>query len=497
MKAVRARPCRRLRRGTRAALVLACSWLYGCALSTPPERPEVLARALPATTQVPDNWQQAGSRPGEVGNNWLASFADPQLEGIVAEALANNPDLRQAASTVLIVAQSINLANAPLLPQVGGQVGETATRDFDESDTNTADQASVILSWELDIWGRLRAQKAAAQANYASAALDYAYARQSLAATTAKSWFAAVQATHLLALAEQSTAIYTQLLTVSQLRNRAGKVSDFDVIQAQAALDSSEAALQDARNNAAVARRNIELLLGRYPAAEIAVALPSSALPPAVQGAAPLSLLARRPDVLAAEQQVRAAFRNLEADRLALLPDFSVQLGAGRFSNSLVSLLDINPWMGHAAVGMQIPIYQGGALVAQIAIGDAQEQAAVANYGSVVLNAFNEVETSLGNEHHLDRSLVYVERAVASLHTAVQLANDRYQAGASDMQSVLQLQTRELATRADAIDLRYSLLANRVSLYLALGSSFDDKPIVPPGLLGALTVERVGSVSTG
>ena len=467
-------------------LVLTCACLYGCALSTPPERSEVLARALPSSTQIPDGWQQSGSLPGEVGNNWMASFDDPQLEQVVAEALANNLDLRQSASTVLVVAQSINLAEAQMLPQIGGQAAEHVTRNFDRNDTNEVHDVNLGLSWELDIWGRLRAQKAAAQADYAAAALDYAYARQSLAATTARSWFAAAQRMQLLALAEQSTDIYKQLLVVSQARYRAGKVSEFDVIQAQAALDSAQAQLQDARNNLAIAKRNLELLLGRYPAAELAVAVQSSALPPPVQGSAPLSLVGRRPDVLAAEQQVRSAFRGLEADRLALLPDFSFQLSVGRFAENIGSLLDINPWMGHSAIGMQIPIYEGGALVAQIDIADAQEQAAVAAYGSTVLNAFNEVETDLGNEYYLSRGLGYVDKAIVSLGKAVILANDRYQAGAADMQSMLQLQTRELAARANALDLRYSLLANRVNLYLALGSSFDDKPVIPQQLASAL-----------
>lgn len=473
------------------SLVLSSFWLTGCALTTPPERAQLLQRALPDTTVIPQGWQQSGSSSGEVGNNWLASFNDPQLQPIVSEALAHNPDLRQAASTVLMVAQSINLASAQMLPQIGAQVGETGTRDFDESNTNTADQFNVALGWELDIWGRLRAQKSAAQANYATASLDYAFARQSLAAITVQSWFAAVQATHLLALAQESETIYQQLLQVSRVRNSAGKVSDFDVIQAQAALDASQAALQDTFNNLAIAKRNLELLLGRYPSAEITVALQKTIMPSSVAGAAPLSLLSRRPDVLAAEQQVRSAFRSLEADRLALLPDLSFQLEVGRFSNNLIGLLDINPWIGHADVGMQIPIYQGGALRAQIAIGDAQEQAAVANYGSVILGAFNEVETGLGNEHYFSQELLYVERAVASLDKAVTLANDRYQAGASDMQSVLQLQTRELAVRADAIDLRYALLGNRVSLYLALGSSFDSEPMVSPALQGLLNPDPV------
>jgi outer membrane protein, multidrug efflux system len=474
------------RTATLCMAVLFCWILSGCSLTDAPEQSEILSRALPTATTIPPNWQQPEGSSNEVGNNWLASFNDPQLQSIVAEALANNPDLRQSANSVLVVAQSINLANAQMLPQIGGQAGKTSTRDFDESNTNDADQVNLILSWEIDVWGRLRAEKAAAQANYATAALDYAYARQSLAATTARSWFAAVQATHLLALAKESAAIYAQLLKVSTVRQKAGKVSEFDVVQAQGALDAAQADIQDAYNNLLIAKRNLELLLGRYPGAEILVALESNVLPPPVAGSVPLSLLSRRPDVLAAEQQVISAFRQLEADRLSLLPDFSLQLEVGRFSDNLISLLNINPWLGHAAVGMQIPVYEGGALVAQIAIGDAQEQAAVAGYGSVVLNAFYEVETGLGNETYFKRSLEYVDRGLVSVVKSVELANDRYKAGAADMQSLLQLQTRELSVKASSIELRYALLENRVSLYLALGSSFDSEPAVPPELLSSL-----------
>ena len=478
--------CAMSRAGAGSMLALFTLWLSACSLSTPPARPELLERALPTTSVIPADWQQAGSAAGAVGDNWLASFADPQLEALVSEALANNPDLRQSASMVLAVAQRVELANASMLPQIGGQLGETRTRDFDGSSTVDAHQSNVMLSWELDIWGRLRAQKGAAQANYAAAALDYAFARQSLAATTAKSWFVAVQASRLLALSEQAVAIYGELLNVSQIRQRAGKVSEFDVIQAQAAFDGAQANLQDAQNSLAGSKRNLELLLGRYPAAEIALSAQSATLPIAVSGSVPLSLLSRRPDLLAAEQQVRSAFRTLEASKLALRPDFSFKLEVGRFSDNVISLLDLNPWMGHAAIGMQIPIYEGGALIAQINIADAQEQAAVAGYGSVVLSAFNEVESSLANEYHLSRSLVYVDQGVFSLAQAVALAKDRYQAGASDMQSVLQLQTSELNGQVDAINLRYSLLANRVGLNLALGGSFDNQPVVPAALLSTL-----------
>lgn len=467
------------------ALVAASLWLSACSLDTPPERSALLKDALPARTTAAQHWQ-AGGDAMAVGDNWLASFADPQLEKIVAQALANNPDLRQSANLVLAVAQSVDIAGAQLLAQIGGKLGETRTKDFEHNDIHHGSSRTLSLSWELDIWGRLRAQKGAAQASYSAATLDYAYARQSLVATTAKSWFSAIQTSHLLDLAEQSRLIHSQLLRLSQIRQRSGKVSQFDVVQAQAALDEAQAALLAAQNSFATARRNLELLLGRYPAAEIAVASQTTHVPAELTTATPLSLLARRPDLLAAEQQVLSAFRLSEASRLALLPDLSFQFEVGRFSNDVVSLLKLNPWIAHSELGMQIPLYEGGALLAQIRIASAEEQAAIAAYGSQALNAFNQVETALDNEHNLKQRLGYAQLSARSLEQAVQLANDRYLAGASDMQSVLQLQSSALASQGEVINLRQTLLSNRVSLNLALGSSFDNEPVITAGLSATL-----------
>jgi Outer membrane protein len=162
---------------------------------------------------------------------------------------------------------------------------------------------------------------------------------------------------------------------------------------------------EQAQSSAIEAQRQLEVLVGRYPAAEVKVARNFAAVPPPVRAGLPSLLLDRRPDVVAAGRLVLAAFREQEAAKLALLPSFSLTLEGGKLSDHLLSVLQVNPWIVHAAVGMSVPIYTGGALQAQIKIATAQQERAVAGYGDVVLTAFREVENGLTNENLLAQRL--------------------------------------------------------------------------------------------
>jgi len=329
--------------GALAVLNLA---LAGCALQTPPTQTELVDQALPKETRIPDAWK-ADPDTGVVADDWLRSFHDPMLDAIVAEAIANNRDLRQAAERVEIARQSAAVVGAQLLPQIGGQLGAKRTHDFgDESDVrHTVDHTVVSLgmAWELDVWGRLRAQRAATVAGYEATALDFSYARQSLAATTALSWYLTTEAYQLLALAERAVETYGELLDLARIRHTAGKSSELDVVDARARLESAQSQLEAARDAYGKARRALEVLLGRYPAAEIEAAAVYPPLPPPAGAGVPASLLKRRPDIVAAERLVLAAFRQEEAARLTLLPDFSISLIGERQGDHLLRQLNLNP----------------------------------------------------------------------------------------------------------------------------------------------------------
>ncbi|RDE49831.1 MAG: TolC family protein [Candidatus Accumulibacter meliphilus] len=451
--------------------------LAGCALQAPLTQSEVVEQALPATTHIPAAWQ-AESTTGPVADGWLKSFQDPLLEAIVAEAIANNLDLRVAAESVRVAEQQLLVVGAQLAPQISGQLGARSIRDKDQDDSFNSTLAYVGVAWEVDLWGRLRAQRAAAEAAFEVSALDYAQARQSLAALVAKTWYLAIETRQLVELGEQTVQVFGELLKLVEMRRSAGKDSDLDVVDVRAKLETAQGDLEGSRQAAGEVRRALEVLLGRYPAAELAVASSYPRLPPAAGAGAPIALLARRPDIVAAERAVLAAFRQQEAAQLALLPDFSLSLAGGRLGDNLLSLLRLNPWLAAAGIGVSIPIYEGGALRAQVEIASAQQAQAVAAYGALMLTAFREVESGLANEQLLARRLPFEEQAVVSRSAAVRIATIQYRAGRRDLLWVAQLQSAQFQGQAAVIKLRAVQGANRVRLHLALGDSFDATPAV-------------------
>jgi len=462
----------------RAALVIAVVALAGCALKVPPAHDEVVGEALPATTRIPPAWKAAAAT-SPVADNWLQSFNDPALDALVAEAIANNLDLRIAATKVAIAQQTVIVVGSQLLPHVGAVIGGRTTKDEDHSGTSDSTVAYVGVSWELDVWGRLRAQRAASEAGYEATALDYAYARQSIAATTAKLWYITIETRRLMTLAEQAVTIYRQLLTLVQFRRSAGKDSDLDVVDVRAKLETAQSEVQRAREQYGEARRALEVLLGRYPAAEIDVAVAYPIMPALVGTGVPSALLERRPDIVAAEREVLAAFRNEEAAELALLPEFSFSLVGGRLGDQVLSVLRLNPWLASAGIGVSIPIYEGGALRAKVQIATAQQAQAVARYGAVALTAFREVETSLANERLLALQLPFDQKALDDRTEAVRIATVQYKAGRRDLLWVAQLQTAALSTEADLIKLQSAQRVNRVRLHQVLGGSYDAAPAAP------------------
>lgn len=465
---------------TIAVLLVLVVVIGGCATKEPPKREAIVSQALPATTRIPDAWRADRGEDRPVVVDWIKSFNDPTLEALVVEAIAANRDLAQASERVRIAREMVVVVSAPLFPQVGGSFAKSTIRDRDQDSSFDASQALVSVGWELDVWGRLRAQRAAASANAESVALDYFWARQSLASAVAKTWYLAVSARQQIGVAERGVALYSRLLELVETRQSLGKDSQLDVVDTRAQLDIARADLVRLRQEYDQIRRALEVLLGRYPGAEIEAAASFPPMPPAAAAGVPASLLSARPDILAAEQVVFAGFYGKQAAELALLPDFSISLSGGRLGSALLSLLSLNPWLVSAGIGMTIPIYEGGAQVAQIKIADARQAAAIAHYGAVVLGAFNEVENALAGEQFLLERLPLEERSLTNRTRAVEIAKLQYQAGRRDMLWVGNLQASELQTAASVVQLRAAQRVNRVKLYLALGGNYSRHEPLPP-----------------
>jgi outer membrane protein TolC len=240
-----------------------------------------------------------------------------------------------------------------------------------------------------------------------------------------------------------------------------------DVHLARADLASAEEAVRQAEAADKQARRSLEVLLGRYPGAEIEARADLPPLPPPVPVGLPSGLLERRPDLIAAEDTVAAAFYLTDQAEAAKLPSFALTAGVGASSSVSDLIFDLG-------AGMVAPLFRGGALEAQVDSADAQQRAAIAAYGQAVLKAFEEVEAGLTNGKLYDEREEYLQAVLAENTAAWELAKTQYDVGKVDLLSVLQMQARVVGARIALVNIRNDQLINRVNLHLALGGSFEE-----------------------
>lgn len=452
-----------------ASTLAAATLLAGCALKAPPDMGEVRGRALPNVT-VPSQWTAKGGTSGAVADRWLATFNDPKLEALIQEALAYNPDLQVAAARVEQAAAYVKLAGATLYPQVsllargGGKLS---------GDSSGIQGAGIFANWELDLWGRVRAGREAASHQYASAERDVEYARQSIAALVAKGWFLATEAGRQKGLAEEMVRSAERLVGLARDRLRVGKGDEYDVTLAQASLQPYRDAVQQLELAYQQSLRALEALAGRYPAAAVEVPAQLTAGPGPVPVGMPSELLERRPDVVAAERRVAAAFYRVEEAKAARLPRISLTAGVTSISSELFVLKQQDNPVWSVGAGLLAPIFLGGALQSQVEIRTAEQKQAVADYGRVGARAFGEVENALSAGFTLEKREAVLARAVAENERALELANARYRVGSGDLRAVQQQQLAVYAARTALLRVQSERLVQRVNLHLALGGSFE------------------------
>jgi len=456
----------------RAACLLLVAALAGCTLDSPPPREELLPEALPAL-KVPERWAEPAGEAGAVGAEpWLASFRDAQLEAFVREALAQNPDLRVAAARVEQAAGFVKSAGATLYPQVnllargGGALS---------GDSSGLEGVGIFANWELDLWGRVRAGRESASVQYASAALDAEYARQSLAAFVAKSWFLATEARLQKGLAEEMVSASGRQISIAQDRLRVGSGDQNDVTLARASYATYRDSVRSLEFAYRQALRALEALAGRYPAAKMDVPAELAAMPGPVPVGMPSELLERRPDVVAAERRVATAFYRVEESKAARLPRIALTAAGTSISSELFVLQDRDNPVWSVGASITAPLFLGGQLQSQVEIRTAEQKQAVAEYGRVGARAFGEVESALSASLILAEREEILKEAVAENTRAVEFANQRYRVGAGDLRAVQQQGLALSAARTALLRVQTERLVQRVNLHLALGGSFEEK----------------------
>jgi NodT family efflux transporter outer membrane factor (OMF) lipoprotein len=463
-----------------AAFLFAVISLAGCATKSPPGVVEIRQQALTNVT-LPSTWKAGKtsvSTNPDIADNWLATFNDEQLDTLVLEAIANNPDLRIAATKVEQAEHYVRIARAALRPSVM-LAGTGGIKAGGSGDVSTPIQGVMIgASWEPDLWGRLRYGRNAAQAQHASALADFEFARQSIAATTARSWFTATETLLQRQISEEMTAAARELLSLSVQRQRVGVGSEQEVAVARANLSSFEDTTAQNQLAHQQTLRALELLLGRYPAAELRARSDLGKLSGPIPIGMPLAMLERRPDLLAAERRVAAAFNRVGEAKAARLPRLILNISGGAISSEVLELKPDfeNPTFG-AGARLIAPIYQGGALKAQVLIRTAEQKQAVAEYGRAALRALSDVETALAASQTLAEREPLLQQNLADNQRALQLTQEAYRVGKADLRAVQQQQLDVHAARLALLHVQSEQLTQRVNLHLALGGGWEQPPM--------------------
>ncbi|MEO0452428.1 MAG: TolC family protein, partial [Pseudomonadota bacterium] len=319
-------------------IVVSLTGLAACANITPPgEAGQVARESLP---EAPNAWAMASERLGPVEAGWVAKLDDPVLSALVEEALANNRNLQAAAANVQRSWALAGQAGAALSPSVSLSSGATRSGNIEDSGGDSYSLTGQA-SWELDLWGRIRAGNQAAVLSAEAAEADYIYSQYSLAAAVARGYFLAIEAGRQAETVQNTLNALNETDRIVGVQFEFGLATSQDVALSRSDLARTKASLIAAQGSQRDALRSLEVLLGRYPAADLELRqdLPDVPAPP--PPGVPSEILERRPDIIAAERRVAAAFNSLDQAKAARMPSISLTGSLGGSSGDLTNL--INP----------------------------------------------------------------------------------------------------------------------------------------------------------
>jgi len=457
-------------RGKRlAAACVLCVLLSGCAGGAAVQPP----RDVPAAFQYGS--LHGGSWPAQ---DWYRGFGSQELNGFVELAVSNNGDLAAARERVLQADARARQAGAALLPSVDGNAnGNFLAGHSQQGSGHELDWSAMLsASYEVDFWGKNRATAHAAALQAAASRAERDTVALTMLGGVADEYFQVLALRERITIAQSNRDNAQKVLEVVQARFDAGVASPVELAAQKAALDTAQIALSDLQQSEVEARAALALLLGRMPENfEIAGRSLDPLTEPAVAAGLPAELLTRRPDVVMAEANLRAANANLAAARAAMLPSLTLTAGAGVQNPALpatvLTIAGAGPSLALAADLTQ-PIFNHGRLRAQRDESAARERELLAAYRTAVIAALVDVEKALSALQHLDAERDFESGSLAESERAFEGARLRYQKGSGDFLTLLESQRALFAARDQFTQYRLARLQGLIALCKALGGGW-------------------------
>jgi multidrug efflux system outer membrane protein len=439
--------------------------LVGCAVGEDYKRPELQSPAAFRGTSA------AGASIG--ASDWRQVFTDPAQQALIDEALKNNLDLRTAELRIREGQANVIIARSTGLPKVALGLQTSPTARLPGDSLTSSFLAAGFVSWEIDLWGRVRRGTEAARGDLAAIAAARDGAQVSLIAEVASRHFELVALRDVLASTERNAALQADSLRLMRRRNAAGIVSAAEVRQSEAQLAATQASVPDIKRQITANENALSLLLARTPGAIDTGAL-APALPPALPTGLPSELIERRPDLRQAEQQLVAANARVGQAKAQLLPSLSLTGAFGSVSTALGDLFGSKAGeIASLGPNLTQTLYAGGALRANQDAAQARLEQALLAYRKTGLNALREVSDALTayerSGEQFDRQ---AERVVAQ-REALRLADKRFAAGVVSFFEVLDAQRQLLAAETDVVNARLQRQIAYVQVYRALGGGWS------------------------
>lgn len=433
--------------------------LAACATASPP---------VSGLTPLPSSFDYAGALADAEKTDalWWTAFNDPELDALVIEALAANQDIAAGLAALRSARASVRIANATLFPQLSAGASASSNTEGGGLDDISA-SARGSASYQLDLFGQNRASRAAARAGYDAQAFDQRALELTVASDVAFTYFSVLAVRERLDVARSNLEISERIFDIIQTRYDAGDVSRFDVESQKASLANARARVPQIEQQLVSLETALSVLLGQPPQGYAAPEGDILAMtPPAINPGMPSELLLRRPDLLSAEAQLRAADANVAAAQRAFFPsiDLSAGVTAGLTGGTSV--------IGSLAASLAAPVFTGGRLEGQLDSAQARVDQQIARYRQATLNALRDVDVSLSAlataEQREEQLIIARDAAQQSLS----LAEIRYRSGADNLTSLLNAQSTYFSASDSLVQGRLDRLSAAVDLYAAIGGGW-------------------------
>ncbi len=438
------------------------------------------------TVVVPAGWRTPADASKSLADlPWGALFRTPELEALVTEALANNSDLRIAADRIELARAQYGFQRSALFPSVVGDAAYTKGRQPVAGNTNSTVESSslglAVPTWEIDLWGRVRSATEAARRQLLSSEDTRRALYVSLIGEVARSYLTLLDLDNQLDVSRQTLATRKESLRVVRAKYEGGITSASDLRQAESNYFGAEATIAAIERSRAQAENALSILIGRNPGPIVRKpGTEAMAVPPQLPAGLPSALLQRRPDVLAAEQQVLSSDASLDAARKAYFPTISLTGFLGFASPALKDLFDDGRSAWSVSPGITVPIFTAGRLGANVDAALAQQRIAVETYRKTVLNAFREVDDALVAYQRYIEQRDALERVVKANRERARLADLRYRNGVTIYVEVLLAQQQAFESELQLSQANRGVHESVVNLYTALGGGWSPQDSPAP-----------------